>query len=99
MRYEVLGPLRVVDAGHSSFIGARKVETLLAVLLTRADHAAPAAQLRGEIWGEPRPRRAIAGIHVYISQIRKFLTRIDREDSPVITRPPGYLLNLGADEL
>jgi DNA-binding SARP family transcriptional activator len=99
MRYEILGPLRVVDGGQGSSISARKVETLLAVLLTRADQVVPTDLLMEEIWGTLRPRRAMAGIHVYISQIRKFLARQGRGDSPVVTRSPGYVLRLGTDEL
>lgn len=45
MRYEVLGPLRVVDGDDCSFISARKIETVLAVLLIRADQVVAFDQL------------------------------------------------------
>jgi SARP family transcriptional regulator, regulator of embCAB operon len=61
-------PLRVVDAGDSLFVGARKVEILLAALLIRADQVVAADQLMTELWGERLPRRATAGVHVYISE-------------------------------
>jgi DNA-binding SARP family transcriptional activator len=99
VRYEILGPIRIADGDRFSFIGARKVEILLAVLLARADQVVTTDQLIGEIWGEEIPRRAIAVIHVYISQIRKFLSSARRSESPIVTRPPGYLLRLEADEL
>lgn len=99
VRYEVLGPLRVIDCSNTMLIGARKVETLLASLLIRADQIVSTEQLIIELWGERLPRRATAGIHVYVSELRKFLSRPDRPESPVVTRPPGYLLSLGADEL
>jgi DNA-binding SARP family transcriptional activator len=35
---------------------------------------------------------------VFVSQLRKFLSRPGRPASPVVTRPPGYLLSLGGDE-
>lgn len=98
MRYEILGPLRVVDEGGSSFISARKMEILLAVLLIRSDQVVATDQLMAEIWGDQIPRRAAAGLHVYISQLRKFLCRPYRPGSPIVTRPPGYLLRLGSDE-
>jgi DNA-binding SARP family transcriptional activator len=41
----------------------------------------------------------MAGLHVYVSQLRKFLRRPDRADSPIVTHKAGYLLALGADEL
>jgi SARP family transcriptional regulator, regulator of embCAB operon len=100
VRYEILGPLRVVtNDGDVSSIGAQKIETLLQVLLIRADQVVGTEQLMAEIWSERVPRRATAGLHVYVSQLRKFLSRCGRPTSPVITRPPGYLLNTSADEL
>jgi DNA-binding SARP family transcriptional activator len=100
VRYELLGPLRVVgDEGKSDSIGAQKIETLLAVLLIRSDQVVATEQLMTEIWGERVPRRATAGIHVYVSQLRKFLNRCGGAGSPVVTRPPGYVLRSGTDEL
>ncbi|MET7400747.1 AfsR/SARP family transcriptional regulator [Dactylosporangium sp. NPDC005572] len=99
MRYEVLGPLRVVHDGLPFSVGGHKVETLLTVLLARAGQLVTHDQLMSEMWGERPPRRATAGLHVYVSQLRKFLQRSGRTDSPVVTRPAGYLLELGPDEL
>lgn len=99
MRYEIMGPLRVVNEDGKYSINARKVQLMLTVLLIRADHVVPVDQLIAELWGDDPPRRATAGIHVYVSQIRKFLHRPSRSDSPVITRPPGYILRLGLDDL
>jgi SARP family transcriptional regulator, regulator of embCAB operon len=36
---------------------------------------------------------------VYISQLRKFLHRPGRAENPIVTRPPGYLMRQGTDEL
>src|SRR5262249_55004053 len=97
VRYELLGTLRVVDADRTSFISAQKVEILLATLLVRADHVVTASQLMGEIWGDRLPRQAAAGLHVYVSELRKFLSRSGRTEGPIITRSPGYLLRQGSD--
>lgn len=100
MRYELLGPLRVVnEEGEIATIGAQKIETLLAALLIRSDQVVATDQLMTEIWGERVPRRATAGIHVYVSQLRKFLARCGGSGGPVVTRPPGYVLRSGDDEL
>lgn len=100
MKYELLGSLRVVDERGASFIGAPKVAALLATLLVRAEHVVAAEQLIEEIWGENPPRRAAAGIHVYVSDLRKFLHRPEQGDNPIVTRSPGYLLRLReSDEL
>ncbi|MFG2846352.1 BTAD domain-containing putative transcriptional regulator [Kitasatospora sp. NPDC048296] len=99
MRYELLGTLRVVDGNGTSSISAQKVEILLASLLAHADHVASVDQLMGEIWGDRQPRRALAGLHVYVSELRKFLHRPERAEGPILTRSPGYVLRLDGDVL
>ncbi|MEU5425303.1 AfsR/SARP family transcriptional regulator [Streptomyces olivoreticuli] len=99
MRYEILGPLRVTDGTKSMSISAHKVEIVLSVLLIRADQVVSPEQLMAEIWGEDLPRRATAGLHVYISQLRKFLKTLGAVGNPVETRAPGYVLRKGDDEI
>jgi SARP family transcriptional regulator, regulator of embCAB operon len=99
VRYEILSPLRVVDETGVRSITAPKVELLLAVLLSRADRLVATDTILAELWPEQVPRRAVAGLHVYISQLRKFLHRPSRTSSPIVTRKFGYLLELGGDEL
>lgn len=99
MRYEILGPLRILDDGVYSSVSARKIETVIAALLICSDQVVVPDQLITEIWAERPPRRASAGLHVYISQARKFLQRPDRKENPLVTQPPGYLLRKGTDEI
>ncbi|MGW5352854.1 AfsR/SARP family transcriptional regulator [Streptomyces sp. NPDC004031] len=80
-------------------MSARKIETLLAVLLIRVDQVVTVSHLTAELWGEQAPRRATAALHVYVSQLRKFLDRPDRPENPIATHSPGYLLSLGDDTL
>ncbi|WP_255955713.1 AfsR/SARP family transcriptional regulator [Streptomyces odontomachi] len=94
MKYEVLGRLRVSADNGSAHIGAPKVEMLLAILLIRANRIVTADQLMMEIWGERLPRRATATLYVYVSELRKFLNRAGAEQSPIVTRSPGYMLTL-----
>ncbi|WP_249227152.1 AfsR/SARP family transcriptional regulator [Kutzneria sp. CA-103260] len=51
-----------------------------------------------EIWGGCPPRSAHAALHVYVSQLRKFLGRRGVR-GPIVTRAPGYALALGGDTL
>jgi DNA-binding SARP family transcriptional activator len=94
-----LGPLRIVDGGTVSSISARKMEVLLAALLVRGDQIVSIDQLIAEIWGERPPRRATAALHVYISQLRKLLRRPGDTASRIATRPAGYQLLIGDDEM
>ncbi|MEV7192758.1 AfsR/SARP family transcriptional regulator [Streptomyces sp. NPDC093510] len=98
MRYEMLGPLRIKDGNKYATINAQKVEIVLTVLLIRADQLVSLEQLMREIWGEDLPRRATAGLHVYISQLRKFLKVPGSAGNPVETRAPGYVLRKQDDD-
>ncbi|HEY7147208.1 MAG TPA: AfsR/SARP family transcriptional regulator [Streptosporangiaceae bacterium] len=99
MRYEILGPLRVTDGDRASFISAPKTEQLLAILLIRSGQVVTIDELIAELWGDHAPRRAVAGLYVYISQLRKFLLAAGCPQDPILTRPSGYLMQVGAGEL
>ncbi len=102
MRYEILGPLCIIDRGRRTSVGSRKVQTLLSTLLARADQLVTREQLITEIWGEHPPRRASAGLHVYVSQLRKALADGDPDGppgGPVVTRASGYVLDVGDSEI
>jgi len=95
VRYGILGPLQVVVGGQPDAPTAPKVRALLAALLVRADHVVSVDELVAELWGDVPPRRATAALHVYVSQLRRFLAEHGR--SPVRTCAPGYVLELGED--
>lgn len=95
MRYEILGNLRITSGDEVAVLRARKIEPLLATLLIRSGQIVSASHLITEIWGDEPPRRATATLHVYISQLRKFLTVPGATQSPIVTRAPGYVLQLG----
>ena len=99
MRYQILGPLRVSDDDGVSFISARKIEVLLTVLLVRSGQIVSIEQMMSELWNGRPPRRGLASLHVYISKLRKFLDRPGNGGSAIITRPPGYQMDLGGDEI
>ncbi|MFT2020430.1 AfsR/SARP family transcriptional regulator [Streptomyces sp. 796.1] len=99
MRYELLGLIRVIGPDDTSYITAHKAEVLLAALLARSGQVVTADQLINEIWGDRAPRRAHAALHVYVSQLRKFLRNAGGNGQSIVTRPLGYLLCVGPDEL
>jgi DNA-binding SARP family transcriptional activator len=99
MNYEILGQLTVGGRPGVSAPRARKIETLLAVLLAKRNQVATTEHLIGELWGENPPARASAALYVYVSQLRKLLRGTGDDDSPVETSPRGYSLHVGIDEL
>ncbi|QFZ19210.1 AfsR/SARP family transcriptional regulator [Saccharothrix syringae] len=99
MPFQILGTLRVVGDDVADAPSAHKVKTLLATLLIRANQVVSADQLLAELWGDDPPRRALAGLHVYVSQLRKFLAGVLPGPDRVVTRAPGYLIRVDADEV
>jgi DNA-binding SARP family transcriptional activator len=97
MRYEILGPLRVISDEGQRSLTAQKTELLLAALLIQADQVLTVDQLVAEIWPAGSPRRAIATLQVYVSQLRKFLGRREHSKHPIRTHPSGYMLCLDSD--
>lgn len=94
MEYRVLGALEVLDGERSLSLAGAKQRALLALLLVHANHVLSRDRLIDELWGEKPPDTAVQSLQVYVSRLRKLLPR----DS-LLTRPPGYLLELEPDEL
>src|SRR5436309_5449058 len=94
MEFRVLGPLEVRDSGRSLPLASAKQRALLALLLVNADHVVSRDRLIDELWGEQPPETAVQSLQVYVSRLRKLLP-----PDTVLTRPPGYLLQLEPDEL
>ncbi|MFG1645424.1 BTAD domain-containing putative transcriptional regulator [Amycolatopsis sp. NPDC049252] len=95
MRYEMLGRLHVIGAPGQApqRLTAPKVESVLMALLVQANQVVSVDQLITEVWDQRPPRRAIATIHVYVSQLRKFLSSVDPGAQPLSTVFPGYVLH------
>jgi SARP family transcriptional regulator, regulator of embCAB operon len=100
MEYDILGQLRIRGGPGVRAPEARKIETLLAILLARANQPVTTDVLVADIWADRPPARASAAVHVYISQLRKLL-RGDGEDGsgPVVTTSRGYSLRVAPGEL
>ncbi|MFE9427581.1 BTAD domain-containing putative transcriptional regulator [Kitasatospora sp. NPDC006697] len=99
MRFELLGPLRVcADDGEPFRLSAPKVEITLALLLLNEGRVVTKEQLTAELWGDRPPRSAPTAIHVYISQLRKFLAQAGEAGREAITTAvSGYRFQRRAD--
>ncbi|MBB1242655.1 AfsR/SARP family transcriptional regulator [Streptomyces durbertensis] len=104
MRFEVLGPLSVVDYRHdqdtSLLPSASKKRVLLAALLSRVGEVVSTQSLITEIWADQPPRKARGALHVYMAQLRNQLAESASPEhrAQIVTEPPGYLLRLGGAE-
>jgi peptide/nickel transport system substrate-binding protein len=97
VRYGILGPLFVSCNERQLSLGALKDRTVLGVLLLHANEVVPRQRLIEELWGASPPPTAVKTVNTYVSQLRKALAGNGSE--PIATRPPGYLIKVGAGEL
>lgn len=102
---QLLGPVTTKLDGQPIDIGGAKPRSVLAVLALSHGAVVSASALVSYLWDEPIPDRAEHTLQQHISALRKALVapgEPSRGGSPLVTRPPGYLLELTAldvDEL
>jgi DNA-binding SARP family transcriptional activator len=103
VEFRILGPLEVLDDhGRPLVLGGAKQRALLAALLLHAGQVVSAERLIDELWGEDPPETARNVLQVYVANLRKVLEpgRPRRVAGAVLrTQAPGYLVDLGPDEL
>ena len=97
VEYRILGPLEVVDEGEPVPLGRLKERLVLAVLLLHANEFVSRERLIDELWGESPPPTARKAVNVYVSQLRKALTRNGRD--PIATADGGYRFGVEPGEL
>src|SRR5713226_6294609 len=96
MDFHILGPLEVRGDGDRPLeLGGRKQRALLAVLLLNANRVLSSQRLVEALWGDSPPETAATALQGYVSQLRKVLAPAQ----VIVTRAPGYLLELREDEL
>jgi DNA-binding SARP family transcriptional activator len=89
----ILGPLDVVgDDGTALRLTGNRQRALLVALALRPGIVVPTDQLVEEIWGAEAPRTAVVSLQNGIAALRKALG-----PEVVVTRPPGYVLDLERD--
>src|SRR5262249_8052287 len=77
--------------------GRLKERLVLAVLLLHANDFVSRERLIDELWGDSPPPTARKAVNVYVSQLRKALTRNGVD--PIATEDGGYRIGVGADGL
>ncbi|HET9730439.1 MAG TPA: BTAD domain-containing putative transcriptional regulator [Acidimicrobiia bacterium] len=95
----LLGPLEVRVDGEAIALGGTKPRSVLAILLSEANHVVSAARLVDELWGEDAPERASNTLQVHVSNLRKALAPAAEAlgvREVVQTRAPGYIVQADA---
>ncbi|MFG1703621.1 BTAD domain-containing putative transcriptional regulator [Nonomuraea sp. M3C6] len=96
MRYQVLGPIEVLDVGGGPVqLGGQKQRALLGLLLAARGKVISVAHLVDELWGDDPPPKVLTSVQSYVANLRRALEPDRPARGPariLITRPPGYAL-------
>ncbi|MFB6719701.1 BTAD domain-containing putative transcriptional regulator [Kribbella sp. NPDC056345] len=95
MRFQVLGPVQVVQDGQVVGPISELRRKLLAVLLVRAGRPVPTEVLVEALWGASAPQRPGNSLQVHIHRLRLVLDSPDR----LVSISGGYQLCVRPDEL
>ena len=94
IEFRILGPLEVVQDGGPLALGGQKLRALLGLLLMRAGEVVATERLVDQLWGERPPKTATTSLQNHVSQLRKLLGA-----ESIVTRPPGYVLQINGGSL
>ncbi len=93
MEFRILGPLEIRDGGEEVQFRGPKQRGLLAVLLLNANRVVALDRLVDELWENP-PTTAAQAVQVYVSKLRKLFASAEPGAPRVLTRSPGYMLEV-----
>jgi DNA-binding SARP family transcriptional activator len=96
MQFRILGPLEVIDDGREVSLAGASQRALLALLLLHANEVVSSDRLLDELWQAEPPGSGVTALQVRVSQLRKALGRAAER---LETKPPGYVLRVGPQEL
>jgi DNA-binding SARP family transcriptional activator len=101
VEYRVLGPLEVLAPGGPVALGGAKQRALLALLLLQAGRVVSTEQLIDDLWGERPPVSAGNALWVHVAGLRRALEPARQRGAPsvIVTRAPGYLIQIEPEQL
>src|SRR6266536_2112332 len=94
MDFRLLRRLEVLDGNAPVRFAAGKQRALLALLLLNANRTVARDRIVDDLWGEDVPESAKKMVQIHVSQLRKALP-----EPRLLTRAPGYLLEVTGEEL
>lgn len=100
MQIRLLGPVEIHDEvrGRRIAVSGAKRPALLAALVVRAGRIVSMDRLVAEIWGEDPPANAANALQAHIKRLRRLIGAACGEPDRIVTRSPGYLLDLRPGE-
>lgn len=99
MQFGVLGPLYVAaqDSDTPQAVSAPRLRATLAVLLWRANQPVPIDELADLVWDGAPPGGAREAVRALVMRLRRQLD--PRAAGRIVTRAPGYAIEVASDEL
>jgi DNA-binding SARP family transcriptional activator/tetratricopeptide (TPR) repeat protein len=99
VQFRVLGPLQVItgDGEEPITIPAARLRVLLAVLLWRANQPVAADELAELVWDGVPPAGTAEAVRALVMRLRRRLD--ERASARIVTRAPGYVIEISGDEL
>ena len=94
LEFGLLGSLEVRDENGPVAVTGQRQRAVLAVLLLRANQVVPSETLIELLWGEEPPRTAGSSLQNAVAQLRKLIGQ-----SVLLTRPPGYVLDVDVEQI
>jgi DNA-binding SARP family transcriptional activator len=95
LEFRLLGPLEVLADGRSVSLGGPKQRATLAILLLHANHVVSVDRLADDLYAGAPPVTAVTQVQRQISDLRRTLGA----GAAIETRPPGYLIRVGDDQV
>jgi predicted ATPase/DNA-binding winged helix-turn-helix (wHTH) protein len=100
VEFRILGALEVVADGRQVPVTGARERALLAILLIHAGEVVPAERLIGELWGSDLPANPSNALQMVVSRVRRALEALPGPQRELlVTRKPGYLLDVAPREL
>ena len=100
MRVGLLGSLDVTDdAGQQVAVRGVKLRRLLAVLALDAGRVVGIDRLVECVWGDDLPLKVDNALQVLVSKLRHALDPAGTGPKLIVTRSPGYLLDVDPDDV
>jgi DNA-binding SARP family transcriptional activator/WD40 repeat protein len=101
VEFKVLGPLEVVCNGRVVPLGGARQRLVLAALVASANAVVSADRLIDIVWGDEPPDSALSTLQKYVYRLRGAIdpgTGAAGSGGRLLTRAPGYLLRIDANE-
>ncbi len=101
-RFQLLGPVRLLDGKRQVPIGGPGVRGLLALLALNVNKVVGLDEIIDALWGHDPPATARTIVHGNVSHLRRVLRDVqgDHPDgAQILTSPPGYQLTVASDRI